>query len=108
MIAPELAATGSLSTRWFHGFDFGKIEQCGALGSGRACADAPVSASRAARITRRFMPRIPSPQVVDVSGEPFGDFRITELEHVLRVRLAGVGEVEAADEDRVVADGQLR
>ena len=31
-----------------------------------------------------------------------------ELEHVLGVPLTGVGEVEAADEDRVVTDRQLR
>ena len=39
MIASEFAATGSESTRTFHGLLAGKTGQLGALGSGEAAAD---------------------------------------------------------------------
>ena len=37
----ESAATGNVSTRWFHAFDAGRIVQCGAPGRGSARADEP-------------------------------------------------------------------
>src|SRR5436309_3533505 len=52
--------------------------------------------------------RVPRAHVVDEGGEPFGELRVLELEHVFGVQLARVGQVEAADEDRVVGDGDLR
>ena len=42
------------------------------------------------------------------AGEAVGERGIRDLEHVLGVQLAGVGEVEAADEDDVVGDRHLR
>src|SRR5207342_836134 len=45
MIAAELAAAGSLSTRWFHGFDFGKTGQRGAEGTRSANAEPPAQVS---------------------------------------------------------------
>ncbi len=53
-IASEPAATGSLSTRWFHAFVAGKTWHFGAAGIRRACADAPESANaHSARTARR-------------------------------------------------------
>src|SRR5262245_65329904 len=53
MIAAELRATGSLSTRRFHGFDFGKTVQRGAPGTRSASADGAPNTSRHARTGRR-------------------------------------------------------
>ena len=44
-ISSELAATGSVSTLWFHGLDFGKTGQRGAAGILRALAVEPPSRS---------------------------------------------------------------
>src|ERR1044072_7453563 len=57
-IAAEFAATGSLSTRWFHGFDFGKTGHLGAAGTRSAPADGAPSARAtaiASRSRRRLM-----------------------------------------------------
>src|SRR5215471_18681953 len=59
----------------------------------------------------RFLDRdrgIATADLVDESREPVGERWILELEHVLGVQLARVGEVEAADEDAVVRDRDLR
>ena len=40
----EFLATGSRSTRWFHGLSEGKISQRGALGSGCAETSAGIAA----------------------------------------------------------------
>ena len=52
--------------------------------------------------------RIVRANLVDERGQPIRERGVLDLEHVLRVRLAGVREVEAAEEDGVVADGHLR
>ena len=44
----EFAATGSLSTRRFHGFELGKTVQCGAAGNRRAAAEPDKAATRSA------------------------------------------------------------
>src|SRR3954447_17721936 len=65
MTASEFAATGSASTRWFHGFDAGKTEHFGAPGSGAAedtparTASSEASASGTAR--RRTVTGLASP-----------------------------------------------
>src|SRR5215204_3869889 len=51
--------------------------------------------------------RIQRPDLVHVGREPLGEGRVVELEYVLRVLLARAREVEAADEDDVVGDGDL-
>src|SRR6266540_2601212 len=58
MISAELPATGSVSTRWFQGFVFGKTGQRGAAGRRSAWADEPPSASahRQSRRMRRLIP----------------------------------------------------
>src|ERR1700693_4387267 len=45
--------------------------------------------------------------LVNICGQALGERWIRDLEHVLRVELAGVGEVEAPDEDEVVGDRHL-
>jgi hypothetical protein len=73
MIASELAATGSRSTRRFHTFDFGKIEQRGAEGCRSASAGLPptrsamtITARRATltRLVSAVMAESPSPVLV--------------------------------------------
>ena len=54
MIASESGATGSVSTRLFHAFVFGKIAQRGALGTRSACAGERTSARSSASSTSRF------------------------------------------------------
>src|SRR5439155_22305275 len=54
IICAESDATGSVSTRAFHGLFAGKIGQRGALGNRSACAEAPPTRSTpATRRTRR-------------------------------------------------------
>src|SRR5436190_7945751 len=59
-ISSEFAAAGRESTRWFHGFDFGKTEQRGADGIFRALAVEPPSRSvpRHTKRTARLMLRL--------------------------------------------------
>src|SRR6185503_21069342 len=45
---------------------------------------------------------------VDVGGEPVGQRGVLDLEHIFGVPLARAREVEAACEDDVVGDGDLR
>src|SRR4029453_14256746 len=62
-ISSEFAAAGSESTRWFHGFDFGKTGQRGADGIFRALAveppgrSVPRHSSRTARLMTRLSTR---------------------------------------------------
>src|SRR3954451_24716189 len=137
--ASELAATGSVSTRSFHGFDAGNTGQRFAPGRRSACA-APTATSATANaaasamrvpLTRRTVPRLPWRRVprsgerrdaraeqphrrvldadrVDPRGELLRERGVLDLEDVLRVHLAGVREVERADEDRVVGHRDLR
>src|SRR2546430_12819623 len=69
MIWAEFAATGTLSTRWFHGFVAGKSGQPPIVGAGAAAPAsratkamaatftyAPVAAASAARLARRSDP----------------------------------------------------
>src|SRR2546423_4095758 len=51
--------------------------------------------------------RVRGPDSVDKSRHLLGQGGIRDLEDVLRVLLAGVGEVEAPDEDDVVGHGHL-
>src|SRR5205823_15079365 len=66
MTAAELDATGSLSTRRFHGFDFGKTGQRGAAGTRSAWAAPPVAATSATtaqtRTRRAFMTALSAPE----------------------------------------------
>src|SRR5262245_51596634 len=59
-ISSEYAATGNESTRWFHGFDFGKTGQRGAEGIFSALAVEPPSKSvpRHTNRTARLMDRL--------------------------------------------------
>src|SRR4029453_5801163 len=71
MIAAELRATGSLSTRRFHGFDFGKTAQRGAPGRPSASADGAPSASGQRRTggrRGRIMARVSTPAAVRPKG----------------------------------------
>src|SRR5262245_53471288 len=52
--------------------------------------------------------RIAGADAVDEGGEPVGKLGVRDLEDVLRVLLARVREVEAAEEDDVVSDRDLR
>src|SRR6478736_7473951 len=61
-----------------------------------------------AGVTRKGDGWIERAHLVDERGEPVGNLRIFELEHVLGVQLTGMREVEAADEDRVVGNRHLR
>ncbi len=125
----ESGATGSLSTRWFQGLAAGNTGQAGACASRGAEAEAAPTASSIARARRaaafltlaRYASgrsaacpirgqrheRIERSNLVDECGEPVRDCRVLDLEHVLGVELAGVREVEAADERDVVGDSHL-
>ena len=48
--------------------------------------------------------RVPRADFIDEKRQAVGQIRIGDLEDVLGVQLAGVGQVEAADEDDVVRD----
>src|SRR6476619_1758298 len=65
-ISSELAATGSVSTRWFHAFDFGKTGHRGADGIFSACAVEPPSRSRPRHTNRsaRLMVRLSTREAV--------------------------------------------
>ena len=67
MTAAEFFAMGRRSTRWFHGFDFGKTGQRGAAGTRSALAAPPAAASTAtaaeARRTRVLMAGLSAPNL---------------------------------------------
>src|SRR5262249_31735417 len=76
--------------------------------SGRPSSRQRSSGSITRRSSRRRRAGIASPDLVDEGGEAVGDRGVADLEHVLGVALARAGEVEAADERRVVGDHDLR
>src|SRR5438093_1091693 len=65
-ISSEFAATGSVSTRWFHAFDFGKTGQRGVDGIFKALAVEPPSRSvpRHTKRTARLMVRLSTREAV--------------------------------------------
>src|SRR5258705_12751867 len=86
------------------------------LGDGRTCSASSIGSASLDR-ARTALPKgvrldvdsgIVRPDSVDERGEAVGQRGIRDLEHVLGVLLAGVREVEAADEDDVVGDGDFR